>query len=106
MAFLDIYNASVNADFQARCLIAAREIARAIVAGETITNNAGTNLNNAAGSENFARRLLRLHHTIKTEQIAVLVLTNTTIAADPESSTDSDILWQTKENWLTYVEIG
>jgi hypothetical protein len=106
MAYIDIYNASVDATFQARCLIAAREIARAITAGETVTNNAGTNLNDAAGSVNFALRVLRLNHVISKEQIATLVLTNTTIAANPGASTDADILWQTKENWLTYVEIG
>lgn len=106
MAFIDIFNASVDETFQARCLVAAREIARAITVGETITNNAGTNLNDAPGSANFARRILRLHHTISKEQIATLILTNTTIAANPGASTDSDILWQTKESWLTYVEIG
>ncbi len=106
MAFIDVYNASVDETFKARCLIAAREIARAIIAGETITNNASTNLTTAAGSENFAKRLLRLHNTISVEQIAVLILTNTTIASNPTASSDSDILWQTKENWLTYVEIG
>jgi hypothetical protein len=36
----------------------------------------------------------------------VLMLANTTIAANPGASTDSDLQWQTKENWLTYVEIG
>jgi hypothetical protein len=48
MAFIDVYNASVDETFKARCLIAAREIARAIIAGETITNNASTNLTIAA----------------------------------------------------------
>lgn len=106
MAFIDIYNASVDETFQARCLVAAREVARAITSGETITNNAGTNLTEPTASANFAKRLLRLHHTISKEQIAALVLTNTTISGNPGASTDSDILWQTKENWLTYVEIG
>lgn len=106
MAYIDVYNASVDADFQGKCLVAAREIARAIVAGETITNNAAVDLVAAEGSLNFAKRLLRLHNTISKEQIATLVLTNATIAANVSGATDSDILWQTKENWLIYVEIG
>jgi hypothetical protein len=106
MAYIDIYNASVDPTFQARCLIAAREIARAITADETVLDNAGTNLNVVAGSENFAKSLLRNRQTISMEQIAILVLTNTTIAANPGASTDADILWQTKENWLIYVEIS
>lgn len=106
MAYIDVYNASIDADFQGKCLVAAREIARAIVAGETVTNNATVDLVAAEGSVNFAKRLLRNMQTISKEQIAILILSNTTIAANVSGATDSDILWQTKENWLIYVEIG
>lgn len=106
MAYSDVYAASIDETFQGKCLVAAREIARAIIAGETVTNNAAVDLVAVEGSVNFAKRLLRLHNTISKEQIATLVLTNTTIAANVAGATDSDILWQTKENWLTYVEIG
>lgn len=106
MAYIDVYNASISPEFQGKCLVAAREIARAIVAGEAVANNAAVNLTTAAGSLNFALRLLRLNHVISKEQIATLVLTNTTIAANVATASDNDILWQTKENWLTYVEIG
>lgn len=106
MAYSDVYAASIDETFQGKCLVAAREIARAIIAGETVTNNAAVDLVAAEGSVNFAKRLLRLHNTISKEQIATLVLTNTTIAGNVAGATDADILWQTKENWLTYIEIG
>ena len=106
MAYSDVYVASIDETFQGKCLVAAREIARAIIAGETVTNNAAVNLTAAEGSLNFSKRLLRNMQTISKEQIAILVLSNTTIAANVATATDSDILWQTKENWLIYVEIG
>lgn len=105
MAYVDVYNASIDETFQGRCLVAAREIARAIVSGEEVSSST-VNLLTLSGSENFAKRVLRNMATISKEQIAILILANTTIAADVASSTDSDILWQTKEVWPVYVEIG
>lgn len=105
MAYVDVYNASIDETFQGRCLVAAREIARAIVSGEDVSSST-VNLLTLSGSENFAKRVLRNMATISKEQIAILILANTTIAADVSSSTDSDILWQTKEVWPVYVEIG
>lgn len=105
MAYVDVYNASIDETFQGRCLVAAREIARAIVSGEEVSSST-VNLLMLSGSENFAKRVLRNMETISKEQIAILILANTTIAANVASSTDSDILWQTKEVWPIYVEIG
>jgi len=105
MAYVDVYNASIDEAFQGRCLVAAREIARAIVSGESVSSST-VNLVTLSGSENFAKRVLRNMATISKEQIAILILANTTIAANVASSLDSDILWQTKEVWPIYVEIG
>lgn len=105
MAYVDVYNASIDETFQGRCLVAAREIARAIVSGESVSSST-VNLVTLSGSENFAKRVLRNMATISKEQIAILILANTTIAANVASSLDSDILWQTKEVWPVYVEIG
>lgn len=105
MAYVDVYNASIDETFQGRCLVAAREIARAIVSGEAVSSST-VNLLTLSGSENFAKRVLRNMATISKEQIAILILANTTIAANVAISTDSDILWQTKEVWPVYVEIG
>ena len=106
MAYVDVYNASIDETFQGRCLVAAREIARAIVSGEEVVTSQSVNLVTLSGSENFAKRVLRNMETISKEQIAILILANTTIAANVASSLDSDILWQTKEVWPVYVEIG
>lgn len=106
MAYVDVYNASIDEAFQGRCLVAAREIARAIVAGESVATSQSVDLGTLAGSVNFAKRVLRNMETISKEQIAILILSNPTISANVASSTDSDILWQTKESWPIYVEIG
>lgn len=105
MAYIAVYNASIDPDFQGRCLVAAREIARALVAGEAVSSTT-VDLQSLSGSVNFSRRLLRKQETISKEQIAILILANTTIAANAAGSLDSDILWQTKEVWPVYVEIG
>jgi hypothetical protein len=105
MSYAAVYTASLDEVFQGRCLVAAREIARAIVAGEAVSNTT-TNLVTLAESVNFSKRLLRNMQTISKEQTAILILSNTTIAADVGASLDSDILWQTKEVWPVYVEIG
>jgi len=102
MSYAAVYTASLDEVFQGRCLVAAREIARAIVAGEAVSNTA-TDLVALAGSVNFSKRLLRNMQTLSKEQTAIL---NTTIAANVGASLDSDILWQTKEVWPIYVEIG
>lgn len=105
MSLQAVYEASQDAAFQGRCLAAAWSIAAAIVRGETITNNASQSLNTTSCT-NFSLRLLRKENRVSSEQMAVLMLSNTTIAANPGASTDIDLQWQTKENWLTYVEIG
>lgn len=106
MSYEEVYNASVNAAFQGRCLVAAREIARAIVSGETVSTDGGVNLLTLAGSLAFAKRVLRNQQVISKEQIAILILSNHVIAANFATSADDTILWQTKQVWPTYVEIG
>lgn len=106
MSYAAVYAASIDETFQGRCLVAVREIARAITAGESVSNSVPTDLNVLAGSENFAKRVLRNMQTVSKEQIAILILSNTTIAGNVAGSLDSDILWQTKEIWPTLVEIG
>ncbi len=105
MSLQAVYEASQDATFQGRCLAAAWSIAAAIVRGESTANAASVSLNTTSCT-NFALRLLRKQQTLSQEQIAILILANTTIAANPGASTDDSLQWQTKENWLTYVEIG
>ena len=106
MSYAGVYAASIDATFQGRCLVAAREIARAIVAGEAVEKTGPVNLVTMPGSDDFAKRVLRNMSRISREQMAILILTNTTIAANVAESSDNDILWQTKEVWPIYVEIG
>jgi hypothetical protein len=105
MSLQAVYEASQDATFQGRCLAAAWSIAAAIVRGEPTANAASVSLNTTSCT-NFALRLLRDMQVIKPNQLAILILANTTIAANPGASTDDALQWQTKENWLTYVEIG
>jgi len=50
--------------------------------------------------------VMRNMGTIRKEQIPILIWAKTTIAGNVATSTDIDILWQTKEVWPVYVEIG
>lgn len=99
MAFIDVYNASQNEDFQGRCLAAIWVTAQHVLAG-----TAGYNV--SVQSKNFALKLLRRQATISPEQIAVQVLRNSVIAGNVSGSLDSDIDWQIKDIWADLMDIG
>lgn len=99
MAFIDVYNAASNADFQGRCLAAAWQTAQHVIAGDN-------GYDASAPSKDFAYSLLRDQARITPRQVAMQVLRNTTIAGNVADSTDSDIDWQVKQVWLDLVSIG
>jgi hypothetical protein len=57
-------------------------------------------------SKNQAKRFAKLIHLSTDRTLANLVLLNPTIAADPDAATDSDLQYQVKQVWMTFVEIG
>lgn len=99
MAFIDIYNAASDADFQGRCMAAAWQTAQHVIAEDS-----GYNV--TLDSKNFALKLLRDQATITPRQVAMQVLRNATIAGNVSGSIDSDIDWQVKQIWTDLMEIG
>lgn len=105
MAFIDVFNAASDADFQGRCLAAAWQTAQHVIAGDE-------GYDASAPSKDFAYSLLRDQSRITPRQVAMQVLRNATIASKvatettPDTSTDSEIDWQVKQVWLDLVSIG
>lgn len=99
MAFLDIYNAANDADFQGRCMAAAWQTAQHVIAGDA-------GYDTSPQSRDFAYGLLRDRSQITPRQVAMQVLRNTTISSNIAGAVDSDIDWQVKQVWLDLASIG
>lgn len=99
MAYADIYNAATDSLFQGRCLVAAWIAAQAILTEDPQTAD-------HAARADWARRVLRDEANITPVQLAIQVLRNTTIAANPGASTDGDIQFQVNSIIADLVRIG
>lgn len=99
MAFTDVYSASQDAAFQGRCWAAAWKTADLIIKGNAPTDAVPRSLD-TPDSRIFSLQLLRNQAGITGEQLAIQILTNPTIAANPTVSTDNDIDFQTVQTWL------
>lgn len=87
MAYADIFNAANDALFQGRCQVAMWTAAQDIAAE-------ATNTTDHAQRADWANRVLQDRATITPRQLAMQVLRNGTIAANPGASTDGDIQFQ------------
>lgn len=87
MAYADIYNAAVDSIFQGRCYVAAWKAAQDIV-------NEDANTANHSARLDWALRALTDRLSITGKQLAMQVLRNGTIAANPGASTDNDLSFQ------------
>lgn len=96
-------------DFQNRAWGAVMAMAADIIASvqdsASIVDAANNDLTSEA-SKNQAKKFAKLSHLSTDRTIANLILLNTTIAANPDSATDSDLQYQIKQVWMTLVEIG
>lgn len=87
MAYADIFNAANDALFQGRCQVAMWKAAQDIMAE-------ATNMPEHTQRADWANRVLQDRATITPRQLAMQVLRNLTIAANPGASTDGDIQFQ------------
>lgn len=99
MALIDVYNASQDADFQGRCLAATWTTAQRVLDNTT-------DYDLSAQSKNYALKVLRQQQVVSSPQIAVQVLRNSVIAANPTTSPDSDFLYQVRIVWPDLMAIG
>lgn len=99
MAYADIYNAANDSLFQGRCLVASW-----IAAGDII--NEATNTSNHATRLDWANKVLSDRANLTHLQLAMQVLRNSTIAANPGAALDSDIQFQVNSIVPALILIG
>lgn len=99
MAYADIYNAATDANWQGRCQVAMWKAAHDILAEDPGTPD-------HERRHDWAVSALRDQLTITPKQIAMQVLRNATIAANPGAATDSDIQFQVNSILGDLLTIG
>jgi len=87
MAYADIYNAANDANFQGRCWVAAWKAAQDILVE-------AANTPDHARRVAWATQILRDQASITGRQLAMIVLQNVTIAANPGAAADADLQFQ------------
>ena len=99
MAYADIYNAATDANWQGRCQVAMWKAAHDILAEDPGTPD-------HERRHDWAVSALRDQLTITPKQIAMQVLRNATIAANPGAAPDSDIQFQVNSVLGDLLTIG
>ena len=99
MAYIDTFNAAEDAGFQGRCLVATWLAARDILAEAPETEDHVARLD-------WANRVLVERTNLTPRQLAVQVLQNSTIAANPTGASDGDIQFQVNSVIATLVRVG
>lgn len=84
MAYADIYNAANDANFQGRCFAAAWKAAANILVEDPQTPNHAARLE-------WAFKALRDRLSISPRLLAMQILRNPTVAANPGAAQDSDL---------------
>ena len=95
MAFIDNWNNASDATFQGRCMGGLWQVC--------ITKKAGTP---TAEETNYIQKVLQDLQKITPRVLAMQVLRNATIAADPVNSSDGDLEYQLNQVWDDLLEIG
>ena len=99
MAYADIYAAATDSTFQGRCLVAMWKAAQDIAAEATNTANHTARID-------WATRVLQDRANVTPRQLAMQVLRNATIAANPTASTDGDLQFQVNSVLADLITIG
>lgn len=97
MAYIDVYNAAVDVvTFQPRCLVAMWK------AAQDIQNDT----NASQLRKDWASAVLTDRARVTPRQLAMLVLSNASIAANPATATDGDIQFQVNSIVDRLVSLG
>lgn len=96
-------------NFQNRCrgsaIAMAADILNAVQDSGSIQDSKGGDLTTLA-SKNLAKNFCKGTHLFTDQALASLILLNYDVAANPMGSSEAAVQYQTKEIWLTLVEIG
>ena len=105
--YAEIYAAATDEAFQARCRAALWEQANKVLAGDEGFPAAGQASAQPMDDPAYAYKALRDQTTISDRVLAMQVLRNSSIAANPAASADADILWQLNNAiWAELRSIG
>lgn len=98
MSYLTVWTNSNDADFQGRCQACLWDIATKVANGTAGYPASGQE---GVGDEDvvYAYRILRMETVLTLQQLAIQVLRNTDIAADPATALDNDIEYQVNNIW-------
>lgn len=99
MSYLAIYNATNDPNFQGRCQVAMWRAAQDIAAEDPATPA-------HVVRKDWAERVLGDRAEIKPRQLAMQVLRNDSIAANPDTATDGDIQFQVNSIIDSLIMIG
>jgi hypothetical protein len=106
MAYSDIWTNANDADFQGRCWAALWDVANKVLADTTGYPASGQEATNAEDDDVYSKNILTDKVSISGRQLAQQVLRNTTIANNPATATDADILFQINSIWAELRELG
>ena len=95
MSYAGVWTAANAPDFQGRCLAGLWDVSVKVLGGNPSKDDAA-----------YSNIVLRGEQEITPAVLAMQVLRNTTIAADPDASTDADIEWQLNAVWKELISIG
>ena len=95
MSYAGVWTAANAPDFQGRCVAGMWDVAVKVLAGNPSKDDAA-----------YSNIVLRGEQEITPAILAMQVLRNSTIAADPDASTDSDIEYQLNVIWQELKSIG
>lgn len=99
MAYADIYNAAIDPLFQGRCQVAMWKAAQDIAAESPEAAAHMVRMD-------WATRVLQDRANITPRQLAMQVLRNATIAANPGASTDGDLQFQVNSMIEALISVG
>jgi len=99
MAYADIYNAATDPNWQGRCLVAVWKAAQDILSEDPGTQD-------HQRRKAWAVNVLRDGAAITPKQLAMQVLRNETIAANPGAASDSDLQFQVNSIVADLLTIG
>lgn len=99
MAYTDIFNAAADPVFQGRCMVACWNAAQDIIGESPATQNYEVR-------RGWAISILQGTQRATPRQIAVQVLRNVTIAANPTAALDGDIQFQVNSIIAELTAIG
>lgn len=100
MSYTLIWTNANDEAFQGRCWAGLWDVANRVIEGEATYPNTADDIT-------FAKLILKDEVLVTDRQLTQQVLRNTTIAANPATSTDADIQFQLAQNvWDTLRGIG